>query len=87
MFSNGMKVQKKRASYHRCIIYFQKYVRKEVDGMHEHIAKHIIKLWIDNSNWSYRTKKDLKYIVDVSRTADEVALGFAMYPYWVHNCW
>ena len=55
--------------------------------MQEHIAKHIIKLWIDNSNWSYRTKKDLKFIVDVSRTADEVALGFAMYPYWVHNCW
>ena len=55
--------------------------------MRERYIKQIIKLWIDNSNWSYQTKRDLKIIVDVSRTTDEVALGFVLYPYWGYNCW
>jgi len=58
--------------------------------MHERLIKQIIKSWIDNSNWSDWTKRDLKIIVDVSRTVDEVAYGFLMYQWCIslgsENC-
>lgn len=56
-------------------------VEKEVDYMQEHM----IKSWIDSSNLWYQAKNDLKFIVDVSRTVDEMASGVASYLYWVHN--
>jgi len=54
--------------------------------MQERFIKRIVKSWIDNSNWSYQAKRELKFIVDVSRTADEMVVGFVLYPYWIHNC-
>ena len=60
------------------------------DDMHERLIKQIIKSWIDNSNWSDWTKRDLKIIVDVSRTVDEVAYGFLTYQWCIslgsENC-
>lgn len=53
--------------------------------MQREIIKHEIKKLIDNSNWSYQTKRDLKIIVDVSRTVEEVAVGFMIYLEWLPN--
>ncbi|MBP3567742.1 MAG: hypothetical protein J6K04_01115 [Lachnospiraceae bacterium] len=55
--------------------------------MQEHIAKHIVKSWIDNSNWSYQTKRDLKFIVDVSRTCGEMTLNIELYLICLKNYW
>lgn len=49
--------------------------------MQEEFIKHMIKIIIDNTNWWPKIKKDLKLIVDVSNSIDEIARGFVFYLY------